>query len=342
MMHARQRILAVAVLLLAGCATFDQADDLAFVRRPGNRMYDAPERASISAKDLWEYAVLSENTYISRAQGGTNESGADASTYVRACVPEPRIRLPLAGWKPWENFPPAESPRTKDPRRKDLRTKAKERGLHFEVWETTTQPTVIAVAFRGTEAKDKEDWKANFRWFLRFVPGYTDEYVEVSQDVGRALIDRVKARLADGTLDRNVRLVATGHSLGGGLAQHLAYSLPANSSDTKLPRITKVYAFDPSPVTRWSTVSHDLRDNNVEKLETTLAFEHGEILAYIRLILSYVNPPSETKPAITEIRYNFIKSNPLSSHSMRMMACALINASGTASIPDIATRFKQD
>ena len=341
----RERILAVAVavLALAGCASFDQADDLAFVRRPGNRMYDAPERTSISAKDLWEFAVLSENTYIARAQGGTIENGADASAYVRACVPEPRIRLPLAGWKAWENFPPDEGPGTKDVRTKDLRTKAKERGLHFEVWETTTRPTVIAVAFRGTEAGDKEDWKANFRWFLRFVPFYTDEYVEVSQDVGRALVDRLKTRLADGTLDRNVRLVATGHSLGGGLAQHLAYSLPADGSgDTALPRITKVYAFDPSPVTGWSTVPNNPRDRNVQGLETTRAFEHGEILAYVRLILSYVNPPSKTNPAITEIRYNFIKSNPLSSHSMRMMACALINASGTARIPDIAERFKQN
>jgi len=323
--------IAVAVLALGGCAAFDQADSLALVRRPGNRMYDDPQSASVSAKDLWQYAVLSENMYAPKAEGRTAEVGektVEASQYVRACFPQPRVRFPLDGWKPWENFPP-----------KDLHMK----GLYFEVWETTTRPAVIAVAFRGTEAADPEDWKANFRWFLRFVPFYTDEYVEVSRSLGRALIDRLKTRLAEGTLDRNVRLVATGHSLGGGLAQHLAYSLPTDGSgDRTLPRITKVYAFDPSPVTGWSTVPRDLREGNARGLETARAFEHGEILAYVRLILSYVNPPSKTNPAITEIRYNFIKSNPLRSHSMRMMACALINASETASIPDVAQRFGHD
>ena len=325
----------IVVLAIAGCASFDQAGDVALVRQPGQRFYDDPAPASVSANESWQYAVLSENVYSDQAEIRTVEGGGEAvdpSQYVQACFPPRTVRLPLRGWKVWENFPP-----------EPLRSEAAEAGLYLEVWETRTRPAVVAIAFRGTEPSDKEDWKANFRWFLRFVPFYRDQYVVVSEGVGQALIDTLKRRLTDGTLDRDVTLVATGHSLGGGLAQHLAYSLPADGSgDTTLPRITKVYAFDPSPVTGWYSVPRAVRERNARGLATTRAFEHGEVLAYIRLILSYVNPPSKENPSITETRYNFIRSNPLRSHSMRMMACALINASGTARIPDIAERFKDD
>ena len=79
---------------------------------------------------------------------------------------------------------------------------------------------------------------------------------------------------------------------------------------------------------------------NVKGLKIDRIFEHGEILAYVRLILSYINPPTAADPSIREIRYNFVDSiNPFSSHSMRLIACALVNASGQASIPGLFERF---
>jgi hypothetical protein len=54
---------------------------------------------------------------------------------------------------------------------------------------------------------------------------------------------------------------ATGHSLRGGLAQQLAY---AQRSVKDLPRITMVYAFDPSPVTGFYSVDETLREKNKE------------------------------------------------------------------------------
>ncbi len=75
--------------------------------------------------------------------------------------------------------------------------------------------------------------------------------------------------------------------------------------------------------------------------ERTRAFEHGEILAYVRLLLSYVNPPSAASPAIREVRYNFVQSsNPIKSHSIRFLACSLIKASGQAPLPDLSERFR--
>ena len=57
-------------------------------------------------------------------------------------------------------------------------------------------------------------------------------------------------------------------------------------------------------------------------------------LSYIRLLLRYVNPPAEKDPAIREIRYNFVRTlNPFSSHSMRLIACKLMEASGQSVTP---------
>ena len=78
---------------------------------------------------------------------------------------------------------------------------------------------------------------------------------------------------------------------------------------------------------------------NVQGLKIDRIFEHGEILAYSRLILSYINSPTANDPATREIRYNFVDSfNPFSSHSMRLIACALIDGSGQASIPGLKER----
>ena len=145
------------------------------------------------------------------------------------------------------------------------------------------------------------------------------------------MLENLKTRIENGRDHyKNVRIITTGHSLGGGLAQHLAYSLPAvqSSDGTLIPRVSNVYAFDPSPVTGWYSVKSDLRTLNAKGLKIDRIFEHGEILSYARLILSYFNPPSANDPAIREIRYNFVQSlNPFSSHSMRLIACALIDGS---------------
>ena len=49
-------------------------------------------------------------------------------------------------------------------------------------------------------------------------------------------------------------------------------------------------------------------------------------LAYIRLLLSYVIPPSEENPSVREIRYNFINTlNPFKNHSIIGLACWMKN-----------------
>lgn len=321
-----------------------QDSNVVLIREPGNRTYNLPVNISESAKALWEYAVLSENTYVDdwgdpkltpaeQTAGVSKVPQATPESYLTSCTPERSGRLPLPGWSLWQNFPSTE-----------LREKAREVGLYVEVWEKDVSPPVVAVVFRGTEATSWKDWVSNLRWFLRFIPFYPDQYTVVAQNVGKEVLDDLKKKIEDRKEKyKQVRIVAMGHSLGGGLAQHLAYSLPQINSPngTLLPRVSDVYGFDPSPVTGWYSVSRQLRTANAKGLKIDRVFEHGEILAYVRLTMRYINPPTASDPSIREIRYNFVDSiNPFRSHSMRLIACALIDGSGQASIPGLYERFQ--
>jgi hypothetical protein len=299
-----------------------QESDVALIREPGKRTYNQPpEKVVQSARTLWEYAVLSDNVYldITLAMMARTEQ-------EKACSLDREDRLDIRDWKQWPDVP---SPA--------LKQEAKEVDLQLEVWEKQSSPPVVAVVFRGTEAESWGDWLANLRWFLRFIPGFRDQYVVVSEKVGAAVLEKIKGELERGNARyRDLQIVSTGHSLGGGLAQHLAYSFPdIKGTDGKLmPRVSKVYGFDPSPVTGWYSVPRALRLLNARDLQIDRVFEHGEILSYIRLILRYLNPPQEKDPAIREIRYNFVRSiNPFSSHSMRLIACELIRANGQSPPP---------
>lgn len=337
-------MIVAAPMLAGGCASYDQPSNVVLIRAPGHREYSPPAPVAESAKALWEYAVLSENAYWGewKRQRDLREPQeaivitlpeASQEAYAAACVPGRHEPLPLPGWTMWGNFP---SPA--------VIREALAVGLYVEVWEKSATPPVIAVVFRGTEFTSLKDWVSNLRWFLWFVPGHEDQYTLVSKRVGQELVDRLAERRLAGGRDAvaAVSVVATGHSLGGGLAQHLAYSLPPKASDgAPVPRVSNVYAFDPSPVTGWYSVDSERREPNADALWIDRVFEHGEILAYLRLALSYVNPPSAAHPSIQEIRYNFVPSaNPFKSHSMRLLACALIDASGKARLPDLLERFR--
>jgi hypothetical protein len=209
--------------------------------------------------------------------------------------------------------------------------------LRVEVWEKKhdDRSLTVSVTFGGTIFNNEMDWRANLRWFL---PGnQRDEYSAVVHEFApafeREFLRRTEtAATRDGNLARNssVELISTGHSLGGGLAQQLAYCLCLND---KVPRVSKVYAFDPSPVTGFFSVRKAVRDFNRQNLKIDRIYERGEILAIVRSMTSLIWRPSTTAPSIRGLRYFlFFAWNPIVGHSMMRMAVRMDAAAHVSSI----------
>jgi len=284
--------------------TFFQRACEALVRKPGFRRYGAAVAVSSVAAETWELAVLSDRIY---------ERDWALPAVVSGAEPE------LIAWS-----------RCDDCISSEFRREASSQGLYLEVWRHQGPAETIAVVFKGTNFLSLRDWKSNLRWVLRFVPWHRDQYTVLCDHFGQEFTAWATVHCEPGT-----RLVATGHSLGGGIAQQFAYALPqATTRDGLRLRVSYVCAFDPSPVTGWFSVDATTRSRNATGLHTDQLFEHGEILAYVRLLLSYLLPPSAQNPAVQEIRVNF---DPrlwiVMNHMMNILAAGLVRWAGHGTEP---------
>ena len=106
-------------------------------------------------------------------------------------------------------------------------------GLFFRVWKLESDARRVVVAFRGTWGF--KDWLyGNFHWFTRFLP-MKDQYSQA-----RIAAQRVFDRFSQEP-QKPTRFYATGHSLGGGLAQHVLYTYP--------DKVIQAFAFPSRSVT---------------------------------------------------------------------------------------------
>jgi len=191
-------------------------------------------------------------------------------------------------------------------------------------------------AFRGTEnyswSEKAADWSTNFSTLLGFEP---HEYM-LAQRVVTAVADALRARYPD------VELYATGHSLGGGLAQQAGY-LDA--------RIKAVYAFDTTPVTNWGNLQarqnregaackkallekllpeRDALEKALEDCKTVViknpyptiyrVSHWNEGLAYVRNVTTRFNTRRFGR---SDYEFFFEKENPVAAHEMGILACHL-------------------
>lgn len=187
-------------------------------------------------------------------------------------------------------------------------------GLALNVWRSDRAPAgpAVAIVFRGTARVP--DWVANLNWLLaRRLPFIPDRYSQL-RSLLVELQDDVERRFPGATV------VAAGHSLGGGLAQHAAYAGG---------RIKEVYSFNSSPVTGYFSIPRHERQRNRRALTIHRVSERGEVLAFvrgpIRLLRSLVRcvvAPSPDSVAITEYRFNVerVTFRMLSQHSIEALA----------------------
>ena len=279
------------------------------VREPGHRFLGAPQAVSPFAKEHCEFAWLSDAAYQQTAAGQKHVKKMVAETALETGIssPDPIIPLTAAGWMLWKTFPAD-----------GLRKQIQDSHLRVQVWERD-EPPAIAVTFGGTVFNNDADWRANLRWFL---PGQRDEYTDVVQTFAPAFDLELKRRSQGMDAVRLSKLVlySTGHSLGGGLAQQFAYSVPLDC----VKRVKQVYAFDPSPVTGFFSVTRKLRDENKKGLLVDRIYERGEILALLRSLMSLLYKPSAINAAIRGVRYNLFRAwNPIAAHSIVELAAKI-------------------
>jgi len=307
---AKIDVLLLTAFLTIGCrAAYYQKPDEVAIRRPGSRLLSAPVPLHDEGERDWEYAWLSVAAYndtpdgrqrrVARVAKGTADEGGKCQ--------EAETILASRHWKRWESFLSAESA-----------AKISEAHLRVEVWERAEPPTVV-VTFGGTVFNNGKDWISNFRWFI---PYHEDEYTAAVHYFTPEFIREFGRRFGETS---GMTLIATGHSLGGGLAQQFAYALPTNSA---IPRVAEVYAFDPSPVTGYFSVAAELREKNKTGLKTDRIYERGEILAILRSFMSLFVPPTAADPEIKGVRYALYQGNPVADHSIDRMACMLSIALG--------------
>ena len=298
---------------------FRQTPDQVFRRNAGSRSLVGPYPVEDSARRDWQFAMLSVAAY-GRSHPkrdplpvgvGVIKATASMLRYQndkKTPVADIDDILGKAGWKLWSDFP--------DP---ILAKEMKCSHLRAEVWEHK-DTAAIAVAFGGTVFTSGKDWLSNLRWFF---PWHEDEYTEIVSRFSPDFVKSLAKRIDAGSPNNpdywgKIRIYSTGHSLGGGLAQQFAYSLPR---EPKVPRVSEVYAFDPSPVTGYRSVDRKLRNANKRDLKIGRIYERGEILAIVRSFTSLVIKPSSRHPEIRGSRFSLLhRSNAIADHSMEKLA----------------------
>jgi len=302
-----------AAFIISGCSSWFQTTGQVLVREPGHRVYGDPVGVQEEAKNHWQFALLSLAAY-SKVESESDENtqrtiNAPQPTVlaneIASCLNSPTQKLEEAGWTYWPDFPDLQ-----------LKQDLVRSNLRVEVWQRK-DPPAVAVAFGGTVFTSRADWTANLRWFI---PHHDDEYTQLVKRVVPAFLVKYN-QLEESSTTGRPPIYSTGHSLGGGLAQEFAYALPRKADD---PKVVKVFAFDPSPVTGYYSIDPEIRERGKEGLQIDRVFERGEVLASIRSVLALIYPPSVSNPTVRAVRYNFDGvTNPVSAHSMPKLACAL-------------------
>ena len=365
------RLLIVFLLFqITGCQVIQQNPETVLFRKSGDLHYNYkgdPKDFLKYSRKYWDYAVMSENSYhrsnafpvgndqLSKIENCNNISESEKIKILKRIDPRDGLeefegdnKIPLLeDWRDISNFPS-----------QNLWCASVKEGLAFRVYEKTTNGiTKIRVSFRGTVASYGPNWRANTRWFHQWITQTPDAYTVVrdqfTDELASVLLKTFPEQIEQGKLE----ISATGHSLGGSLAQQFAYAFPPEGMAKRYPalKLKKVVAFDPSPANGWHWVNQELREKNAGGLAIHRVFQHGEGLAYARLLLGYVYPLSDgectiqmdgkkecLEPAISEARFNLqcvppvetgfgtklanFLAIPVSNHSMRLLACGLAKA----------------
>ena len=298
--------MAVMVALIVGCAsaprdfsTFcEKLFDSAIEPHEANESEDTIYQRHQVSKDHFAYAVFSNNAY-----------DTDNTDFIT------KIALPTG----WIDF--CEKNPNNDPCKVDRSSRGFEARTYLKFPAggdaMGARPTEIVFAFRGTTSI--ADWL--FGNFLLNQYVRANDYVHLQF----AALNKQYAGIVDDVKSgEKVRLVATGHSLGGGLAEHVAHcfrdlNVHAVSFNTS-PRNHKHHCTnrevqDSGPAlflarNPSSEEEQDTRTNRIVRIH-----QHHEILSPVRKQFS--------SPGYKDTTYYFLHGNFFSRHSITAIAMGL-------------------
>src|SRR5450631_1484862 len=279
------------VAMLSGCESMYQKTSEVYLREAGGTL--EPWKTVTAASSLhWPYAWSAVAAY----QDSDDPKRKPLET--NAACPEPHEFLTQRGWAQWIEIPSLRH--REGGAYADAAQAMRAVHLRAEVWSNATIKQVV-VAFGGTAGSSLDDWKANLRWLLQIF-GSEDEYTVLTDAFVPTFVHEYQRRMSDpewGWL-KDADVISTGHSLGGGLAQRLAYSL---SPAAGIPTVKNVYAFDPSPVSGKRSAP-DFSEQ-AKGLTIYRIYNRGEILASLRSFVRFGNPGDRRNQGQTwvDIRY---------------------------------------
>lgn len=304
--------------LLIGCASPYQRSDEVFLRKGAGDLLH-PWKSLDEASTLhWPYAWASVAAYED------HQDPEHRTPHVpTAECPDPDVLLSTHGWIRWQ-----EIPRLDEGGPGTLGADMREVHLRAEVWSSEERHQVI-VAFGGTAGW--VDTKANARWFVSWFGETHDQYSVVSRGFKDAFLEAYRARALQpgGKWLQTAELVSTGHSLGAGLAQRFAYSLPPEAGR----KVSTVFAFDTSPVSGKRSSPYWEQDRI--GLSVFRIYNRDETLAFIRSLETWWEQPPTENPAFVDVRYEvdwdvsrLLPVGSVKSHGLLKLACVMKQHAG--------------
>ncbi len=199
-------------------------------------------------------------------------------------------------------------------------------GLFIEVWvkdpapaaQSATPPHAeYAIVFRGTQ--EGGGILSNLRFLTTTLLIFHDQY-----DQARKLYPRLREQiifreqekvLEAGTTRGAPMITVVGHSLGAGLAMHVAIHHEG---------IHRIVGFNPSPITGYFAKSYCQRAENLRTVQSVhFVYENSEALHFIdsREHGDLIDPTLSTRIQFHKV--NLIGSDAFSQHAIGPMACKL-------------------
>lgn len=293
-MNASKSVLVIIMLagLMQGCASLGgpDLDSVAFKRNAEQRAARELSAEEARAYAAWAVPFARVASHVYCKYLAFSAPGKEKSEECQI-FPE----LEATGWKLLYDW------------RAILTEDEKKNGLEFMAYGRAMAGSQgeIVIGFRGTDFSSPSDWRSNLRWVTRFLPLPGRDQYQVVHSHAQELVDLALARAKEQfPLAKGFDMYSTGHSLGGGLAQLLAYS------DA---RVKGAVVFDPSPVTGYTNlVTHGQVNCSARVVRV---YERGEALQYVRSTLRQFYSLSTN---ITELSFDLIHAhgNPVANHSM--------------------------